>query len=66
MTCQVPRSTLAARTRTRTSSSPIVGLADLGEPEDVLGHGAVLVLHDRCHRLHSAERTRSDYPRTDS
>ena len=27
MMCQVPRSTLAARTRTRTSSSPMVGLS---------------------------------------
>src|SRR5215213_6177400 len=41
-------------------------LGHLGKSEDVLGDGAVLVVNDRCHRLHSAERTRSDYPRTDS
>ncbi len=51
MTCQVPRSTLAARTRTRISSAPIGGLGDLGESQDVRGGAAVDVLDDRLHRL---------------
>ena len=51
ITCHVPLSTLAAATRTSTSSSSDRGSGDRGESEHGLGRGAVPGLHDRLHGL---------------